>query len=149
IYGVNTGFGGSADTRTKDTWGLQASLIRHLNVGALEGGKLDAADVRAAMCIRVSSALHGASAVRWSTVQVMETMLNAGVTPVIPLRGSISASGDLIPLSYIAAALTGKNGSFCDVRGKSDPVPSSDALAALNAGPLTLSPKEGLAIVNG
>ncbi|BFZ62653.1 hypothetical protein YB2330_003756 [Saitoella coloradoensis] len=149
IYGVNTGFGGSADTRTKDTWGLQASLIRHLNVGAMEGGKLDAADVRATMCIRVSSALHGASAVRWSTIQVMETMLNAGVTPVIPLRGSISASGDLIPLSYIAAALTGRNGSLCAVRGKSEPVPSSDALAALNAGPLTLSPKEGLAIVNG
>lgn len=113
------GFGGSADTRTEDAASLQLALLEHQLCGVLPvdfsgfhlgrglENSLPLEVVRGAMCIRVNSLTRGHSAVRLSVLEALVNFLNHGMTPIVPLRGSISASGDLSPLSYIAAAITG------------------------------------------
>ena len=121
FVGVNTGFGGSADTRTNKTVELQDTLIGFLNCGVVTNpiSARTIADnavplpdtwVRASMLIRANSLARGHSGVRPAVVTGIVDLLNMDITPIIPLRGSISASGDLIPLSYIAGALQGKRG---------------------------------------
>ncbi|KAK0610125.1 L-Aspartase-like protein [Bombardia bombarda] len=126
VYGVNTGFGGSADTRTQQLERLQSGLVQHLNVGILlqsdKGQKrhgrrpdtgllrshaMPTPIIKAAMLIRCNSLLRGHSGVRITTIQSIMDLLHHDLTPVVPLRGSISASGDLSPLSYIAGAIEG------------------------------------------
>ncbi|KAG9312071.1 phenylalanine ammonia-lyase [Chiua virens] len=134
IYGVSTGFGGSADTRTDDPISLGSALLQHQHGGVLmpssitrnaaaaaapaplplsdpaHSTTMPPAWTRAAMVIRANSLLRGHSGVRWELVQKMVEVIEKGIVPLVPLRGSISASGDLSSLSYIAGTLIGNPG---------------------------------------
>ncbi|MBH8553200.1 aromatic amino acid lyase [Nostocaceae cyanobacterium CENA357] len=148
IYGVTSGFGGMANVAIsrEQASELQTNLVWFLKTGA--GNKLPLADVRAAMLLRANSHMHGASGIRLELIKRMETFLNAGVTPYVYEFGSIGASGDLVPLSYITGSLIGLDPSFkVDFNGKEMDAPT--ALRQLNLSPLTLLPKEGLAMMNG
>ncbi|MBE8999501.1 aromatic amino acid lyase [Nostoc sp. LEGE 12447] len=148
IYGVTSGFGGMANVAIsrEQASELQTNLVWFLKTGA--GNKLPLADVRAAMLLRANSHMHGASGIRLELIKRMETFLNAGVTPYVYEFGSIGASGDLVPLSYITGSLIGLDPSFkVDFNGKEMDAPT--ALSQLNLSPLTLLPKEGLAMMNG
>ncbi|KAG5821128.1 hypothetical protein H9Q74_001884 [Fusarium xylarioides] len=156
VYGVNTGFGGSADTRTKDLPALQSALLQLTQAGILSdedanGNGLNSMPVtwvRAAMLIRCNTLLRGHSGVRLEIVQALLLLLRKGMTPIVPLRGSISASGDLIPLSYIAGLLEGN--PDIRVRTTTSFVLSADkALELAGLEPIALGPKEGLGLVNG
>lgn len=110
--------------------------------------------VRAALVIRLNSLLRGHSAISFPLLKSMSALLAHGITPVVPLRGSISASGDLSPLSYIAGALIGEPGIFCYSPDPKAPgtvriVPAPQALAEHGLTPRTLQPKEHLGILNG
>lgn len=128
---MNTGFGGSADTSTFDRAGLQDALLQMQlsavlpvpenrspanvkgNMVGLEEYELATLSmpqiwVRAAILIRCNSLLKGHSAVRLEVLEALADLLKHNIVPLIPLRGSISASGDLCPLSYIAGAIAGK-----------------------------------------
>lgn len=165
VYGVNTGFGGSADTRTTDLTSLQSALLQLTQAGILsevdtmssisnaEQGfhSMPVTWVRAMMLIRCNNALRGHSGVRLKLIEAIIRLLNAGFTPVVPLRGSISASGDLMPLSYIAGILEGNP----DIAVRSHTgdalriVNARQALAMAGLEPFILGPKEGLGLVNG
>jgi phenylalanine ammonia-lyase len=100
------------------------------------------------MLLRANSLMKGVSGVRLELVERFVAFLNAGATPHVHQRGSIGASGDLSPLSYIAGAIVGLDPSFLvDVRGET--LDSHAALARLGLAPLVLEPKEGLALNNG
>ncbi|WGV26193.1 HAL/PAL/TAL family ammonia-lyase [Halotia branconii] len=148
IYGVTSGFGGMAHVvvSREQAAELQTNLIWFLKSGA--GRRLPLADVRAAMLLRANSHLYGASGIRLELIQRLETFLNAGVTPHVYEFGSIGASGDLVPLSYITGALIGLDSSFSvDFNGKEMDAPT--ALRQLGLPQLQLQPKEGLAMMNG
>ncbi|KAF5598055.1 phenylalanine ammonia-lyase [Fusarium pseudocircinatum] len=156
VYGVNTGFGGSADTRTKDLPALQSALLQLTQAGILtdedgNGNGLNSMPVtwvRAAMLIRCNTLLRGHSGVRLELVEALLLLLRKGMTPIVPLRGSISASGDLIPLSYIAGMLEGN--PDIRVRTSTSSLLSADkALELAGLEPIALGPKEGLGLVNG
>ncbi|MFN6569407.1 aromatic amino acid ammonia-lyase [Dendronalium sp. ChiSLP03b] len=148
IYGVTSGFGGMAHVviSREQAAELQTNLIWFLKSGA--GARLPLADVRAAMLLRANSHLYGASGIRLELIQRIETFLNAGVTPHVYEFGSIGASGDLVPLSYITGALIGLDPSFTvDFDGREMDAPT--ALCRLGLPQLQLQPKEGLAMMNG
>lgn len=145
VYGINTGFGYLKNVRiaTEDLAQLQLNLIRSHAVGV--GDPLPIDQVRALMLLRANCLATGWSGVRVQTLQTMIDMLNAGVHPVVPSKGSVGASGDLAPLAHLALAMIGEGHSM--VRGA---VVSSDiALAGADIEPLKLEPKEGLCLVNG
>jgi phenylalanine ammonia-lyase len=169
VYGVNTGFGGSADTRTENLDALQVALQQHLNVGillpsdkglrplttppaeGLRGHALPVPVVKAMMLIRCNSLMRGHSGVRISIVESILTMVGKNMTPVVPLRGSISASGDLSPLSYIAGMLEGNPDVFVRIGDGDNPtyLAADKALAKAGLQPIRLRAKEGLGIMNG
>jgi len=108
--------------------------------------------VRGTMLARINSLLRGHSAVRLVVVENIATLLNHDFIPVIPLRGSISASGDLSPLSYIAGALEGNHDIFLDCRmpnGKRQIMSADRAIQLAGLTPTTMMPKEGLGLMNG
>ena len=126
IYGVTSGFGGMANVAIsrEQASELQTNLVWFLKTGA--GNKLPLADVRAAMLLRANSHMHGASGIRLELIKRMETFLNAGVTPYVYEFGSIGASGDLVPLSYITGSLIGLDPSFkVDFNGKEMDAPTA------------------------
>lgn len=148
IYGVTTGFGGMANVAIarEEAALLQNNFLWFLKSGA--GQRLKCADVRAAMLLRAASHMHGASGIRLELIQRMETFLNAGITPHVYEFGSIGASGDLVPLSYITGALIGLDTSYTvDFHGEEIDAPT--ALSRLGLPALQLLPKEGLAMANG
>jgi phenylalanine ammonia-lyase len=148
IYGVTSGFGGMANVviSPESAALLQNNLMRYHKVGA--GKRIPVTDVRAAMLLRASSHLHGASGIRFELIQRMETFLNAGVTPHVYEFGSIGASGDLTPLAYISGSLIGLDRCYTvDFNGQEMDAPT--ALEKLGLEPLQLLPKEGLAMMNG
>lgn len=184
IYGINTGFGGSADTRTKAVDALKRDLLRGLQYGIVAeessinsslyiGEKCQCACaltpalpldhvsksfmpeswVRASMLVRLNSLAHGASGILPSTVDALLRLLHKDVIPRVPLRGSISASGDLSPLAYIAGVLEGKPSlnAYVGDRAKAQRhVKRADvALSEQSIDPLMLKAREGLALVNG
>jgi phenylalanine ammonia-lyase len=148
IYGVTSGFGGMAhiEIAPEQAAELQNNLIWYHKAGT--GKKLPLADVRAAMLLRVNSHIYGASGIRLEILKRIVTFLNAGVTPHVYEFGSIGASGDLVPLSYITGALLGLDSRYTvDFDGETVDAPT--ALAQLGLEPMELLPKEGLAMMNG
>ena len=169
LYGITTGFGGSADTRTSHTFDLQRALLQHQQSGVVPvkksphsiRGMLQSSPnmtfmpeewVRGAMLVRCKSLLNGHSAIRYEAIEVLMTMLNRNLIPLVPLRGSISASGDLQPLSYIAGAMEGNPALWVwtdSEDGGRELVPADLALASAGIKPQVFGPKEGLAVLNG
>jgi histidine ammonia-lyase len=143
VYGVNTGFGSNyKDYVAPDALKrLQRNLIVSHCAGV--GEPAPAPVVRATMLLRAASLARGRSVVRPLVIETLVDMLNAGVTPVVPRDGSVSASGDLAPLSHIAAVMIGEG----KVLGHGGPVRTADARAGFK--PIELEMKEGLALNNG
>jgi histidine ammonia-lyase len=145
VYGVNTGFGKLASVRiaAEDTETLQRNLIVSHCCGV--GEPLEPATVRLMMALKLLSLGRGASGVRWEICAQIEAMLARGVLPVIPVQGSVGASGDLAPLAHMAAVMIGEGEAH--YRGES--MPGGAALAQAGLSPVVLGPKEGLALING
>ncbi|CZR66733.1 related to phenylalanine ammonia-lyase [Phialocephala subalpina] len=172
VYGVTTGFGGSANTNTSSTNALQVALLQMQLCAVLpvsdsstsssyQGTTSDSAAlaklsmpeewVRAAMVVRCNSVLRGHSAVRLEVIQAVVNLLEHNLVPLVPLRGSISASGDLCPLSYIAGVLE----SNPDVKVWSGPknartlIPANEAMRQAGMSSVQFGPKEILGLING
>lgn len=148
IYGVTSGFGGMANVAISPELAtqLQNNLVQYHKVGT--GKPLPLTDIRASMLLRANSHLKGASGIRLEIIRRIETFLNAGVTPYVYEFGSIGASGDLTPLSYITGALLGFDSSYkVDFNG--EVIDAITALERLGLPSLQLLPKEGLAMMNG
>lgn len=145
VYGVTTGFGASVRRRvdSQSAHLLQERLIEFLGNGT--GPTLPTETARAVLLIRANNLARGYSAVRPELIQMLLDLLNAGITPVIPEEGSVGASGDLVPLSYVAAALVGRR----SVHFRGRVVTAKEALRVAGLSPLVLEPKEGLSVVNG
>jgi histidine ammonia-lyase len=145
VYGVNTGFGKLAQTVIpRDRLAeLQRNLVLSHSVGT--GALLPDAMVRLIMVLKVISLARGHSGVRLEVVDALLRLINAQVYPCIPSKGSVGASGDLAPLAHLAAALIGVG----EVRINGTIMPAAQGLAQAGLAPLTLGPKEGLALLNG
>jgi histidine ammonia-lyase len=146
VYGVNTGFGALAETAIpRDQLGaLQLNLLRSHAAGV--GDPLPVRSVRASMALRANVLARGFSGIRRSTLELLLAMLNRGVHPVVPSRGSVGASGDLAPLAHLALVLVGEGTATVD---GSAPMPGLDALRVARLSPIRLESKEGLALING
>jgi histidine ammonia-lyase len=144
-YGINTGFGALAETRISndDLSELQHRLIRSHAVGV--GEPLSREATRGLMLLRAHVLCLGYSGVREIVVERLVALLNAGVHPVIPSKGSVGASGDLAPLAHLALTLIGEGPA--EYRGEI--LEGGDALSAVGLEPLRLDAKEGLALING
>jgi histidine ammonia-lyase len=145
VYGVNTGFGAlsSVSISTEQVDQLQVNLVRSHAAGT--GPTLDFATVRAMMLLRANTLAKGFSGVRPVVVDTLLALLNAGVYPKIPSRGSLGASGDLAPLAHMTLVLIGEGEAF--YRGER--LPGGEALKRAGIEPITLKAKEGLALLNG
>jgi histidine ammonia-lyase len=146
VYGVSTGFGSLATTpipaaRRAE---LQRALLRSHAAGM--GPPVEREVVRAMMLLRARSLAMGYSGARPEVAEAIVSLLNAGLTPVVPEHGSLGASGDLAPLAHCALALLGE-GEVFGPRGER--LTAGDALAAAGLEPLTPAAKEGLALING
>ena len=168
VYGVNTGFGELVDERidVDDLDALQENLVRSHAAGT--GRELSIEEVRVLLVTRLNALVKGYSGVREVVIDQLATMLNDGIHPVVRSRGSLGASGDLAPLAHVALVLIGEGEAYVGPRtpdrsqesiganAASQPhdrmgerVPGDDALARAGLEPLTLGPKEGLALING
>jgi histidine ammonia-lyase len=162
IYGVTTGFGSNADKllgahRLRDELpggnpepveGTLLDELQHnlvITHAVCVGEPFGADVVRAMLVLRINTLMRGHSGIRASTLQSLADLLNRGVVPVIPQKGSVGASGDLAPLSHLAIVLLGGGEAF--VEGQR--MPGGEALARVGLTPLRLSFKEGLALNNG
>ena len=145
VYGVNTGFG-SLSNHPIESAGLrevQRNLVRSHAAGV--GAPLADEVVRAMLVILAASLARGASGVRPKLVELIIELLNSGVTPVVPSRGSVGASGDLAPLAHAALVLIGEGQAV--VGGRT--MPGAEALATAGLEAVVLEAKEGLALING
>lgn len=145
VYGVNTGFGKLADVRIphEQIGALQLNLVRSHACGI--GPLLSEGEVRAMMLLRANVLALGFSGIRAEVVELLCEMLNHGVHPVVPEKGSVGASGDLAPLAHLALSLIGEGEAFLDGKRKE----SAEALKRVKLKPVKLAAKEGLALLNG
>lgn len=145
IYGVNTGFGSLSRVRIapSEIRDVQRNLIRSHAAGV--GEPLPADVVRAMLLILAASLSRGCSGVRIEVVQLIVDLLNHNVTPIVPSRGSVGASGDLAPLAHAGLVLIGEGEALVN----NERCSGADALARTGLKPITLEAKEGLAIING
>jgi histidine ammonia-lyase len=145
VYGINTGFGKLASIRidAADVGTLQRNLILSHCCGV--GNALPENIVRLIMSLKLISLGRGASGVRPELISLIEAMLEKGVIPVIPEKGSVGASGDLAPLAHMAAAMIGEG----DVTFEARQMPAAEGLAEAGLKPVVLAAKEGLALING
>ena len=145
IYGLTTGFGKFSNVliSKEETAELQKNLI--MSHTCTMGEPYPRQYVRAAMLLRCNALSRGNSGIRLSTVQTLIDMLNAGIHPVIPRKGSLGASGDLAPLSHIALGLIGMG----KVEYKGKIVDAKEAMSEAGIVPVELAAKEGLALNNG
>jgi len=145
IYGVTTGFGALKDRLIPpdQVKALQRNMVMSHAVGV--GQPLDEATVRAAMLIRANALAKGYSGIRVETLQALLAMIERGVHPVIPAKGSLGASGDLAPLAHMSLVLIGEGEAF--YRGER--LSGAEAMRRAGIEPIELEAKEGLALVNG
>ena len=145
VYGINTGFGKLASVRIEaaDLEHLQRNIVLSHSAGV--GPAMPTPVARLMMALKLASLAQGASGVRPATMALLEAMLARGLTPLVPAQGSVGASGDLAPLAHMAAAMIGVG----EILVGGTAMPAADALAAAGLEPLTLGPKEGLALLNG
>ena len=145
IYGINTGFGLLAQTQIPEDklYQLQKNLVLSHSAGI--GALLDSRLVRLIMCLKVISLARGFSGVRATVVEQLLKCVNKGITPCIPAKGSVGASGDLAPLAHMTMCLIGEGDAFCNGHR----MPALEALATRGMEPIVLGPKEGLALLNG
>ena len=144
-YGINTGFGKLASVKipAEQTQTLQRNLVlSHCSgVGEVTNSEI----TRLMMVLKLLSLGRGASGVRWELIKLLETMINQNVLPVIPVQGSVGASGDLAPLAHMAAVMIGEGEAIYNGQLMS----GSEALAKAGIKPIILGAKEGLALING
>jgi histidine ammonia-lyase len=145
VYGVTTGFGALSDVAIsrKDTRKLQENILKSHAVGV--GSLLDIETVRAIMALRIKDFARGHSGIRLQTVQHLITLLNRDIIPLVPSKGSVGASGDLVPLAHMALVLLGHGEAFCESRR----ISGAEALKRAELAPLCLEAAEGLALING
>lgn len=145
IYGLTTGFGKFSDVviDEADTEALQRNLIRShaCGVGPLLPGDV----VRAIMLLRANALCKGCSGVRLTTVRTLVSMINEDVCPLIPEKGSLGSSGDLAPLSHMVLVLMGEG----EAEFRGEKMSGAEAMKKAGIEPVTLSSKEGLALING
>jgi len=146
VYGINTGFGKLASTKIAPDRlaDLQRNLVLSHSVGT--GEPLAAGVVRLVLATKAVSLARGHSGVRPEIVDALLDLYNAGLTPLIPAKGSVGASGDLAPLAHMACVLIGE-GSATTAEGSV--VSGIEAMALIGRKPFVLGPKEGLALLNG
>ena len=144
-YGINTGFGALSTTSIshKKLDELQMNILRSHAAGV--GDPLDGEIVRGMMLLLAASLCRGHSGARPIVAETIVQMLNAGVTPKIPSRGSVGASGDLAPLAHLALVLCGEGSA---ILGEKE-MPGKAAMAAAGITPIVPAEKEGLALING
>jgi histidine ammonia-lyase len=145
VYGVNTGFGKLSDVRIppEKLAELQFNLVRSHAGGV--GSPLSEGESRAMLLLRANVLAKGFSGVRPALLELLVSLLNAGVHPVIPEKGSVGASGDLAPLAHLALVVIGEGEAF--YRGER--LPGGEALRRAGLQPMQLAAKEGLALLNG
>ncbi|KAF5025588.1 hypothetical protein F66182_2332 [Fusarium sp. NRRL 66182] len=165
VYGVNTGFGGSADVRTDKWLENQMGVLQHTQSAIMTS--LDKSPdinserkpshvmplewVRGAMVSRANQSIRGHSSVRLKVLQMLIELLHHDIIPLVPLRGTISASGDLAPMSYIAGAITGNPDVLVQIgkRQSAKVVSSTEALRMSALPPSDLGHREALGLING
>lgn len=145
IYGVTTSVGASVDTHVPHAHAAELSLNVMRMHGCGTGRALDDVESAAVLVVRVNALAQGLSGVRPEIAERMVALLRARALPRIPSEGSVGASGDLTPLSYVAAVLVGER----EVSFRGTEMPSANALASLGLAPLAFRPKEALALMNG
>ncbi|WP_033923190.1 histidine ammonia-lyase [Sphingomonas sp. 37zxx] len=145
VYGINTGFGKLASVRidAADLATLQRNIV--LSHAAGVGEAMPVPIARLMMALKLASLAQGASGVQPATIALIEAVLARGLTPVVPAQGSVGASGDLAPLAHMTAAMIGVGEMIVD----GAIIPAAQALVEAGLAPLTLGPKEGLALLNG
>ncbi|MCD6180901.1 MAG: histidine ammonia-lyase [Candidatus Cloacimonetes bacterium] len=145
VYGLTTGFGKFATIRipTEQIEELQTNLI--MSHATAVGAYLSEAETRAIMLLRINVLANGHSGIRLQTLQTLIDMLNAGIHPCIPEKGSVGASGDLAPLSHLALVLLGKGRAVYN----GEEMTGGEAMQLAGLTPVTLKAKEGLALNNG
>jgi len=145
VYGVNTGFGKLSDIRIEQSQlrDLQLNLVRSHACGL--GAPLSIVEARAMVLLRANVLALGYSGCRPVLIETLVAMLERGVTPVIPEKGSVGASGDLAPLAHLALTVIGEGEAFY----QDERMPSAEALRRAQLAPVDLEAKEGLALLNG
>ncbi|MFC6633482.1 histidine ammonia-lyase [Microbulbifer taiwanensis] len=145
VYGINTGFGLLANTRIEkqDLEALQRAIV--LSHAAGTGNFMSEATVRLLMVLKINSLARGFSGVRAELIEALIKLVNAEVFPAIPEKGSVGASGDLAPLAHMSVVLLGEGECFIGGKRKS----AKEGLKKAGLEPMTLAPKEGLALLNG
>ena len=145
VYGINTGFGQFATVVIPpgQLAQLQLNLVRSHAAGVGEPQPQD--QTRALMAARINCLLKGHSGIRPEPIHLLTQCLNQNVLPIIPSQGSVGASGDLAPLAHMALLLVGEGLAW----DGSAHIPGDRALAKAGLKPITLEPKEGLALING
>jgi histidine ammonia-lyase len=151
VYGLNTGFGELVDERIprEEIEQLQTNLLRSHAAGA--GRELTREEVCAMLVARINALVTGYSGIRELVIDYLVAMCNEGVHPVVRSRGSLGASGDLAPLAHLSLVLIGEGEAVVDGsdEGGGERLPGDEALAEIGLEPLSLQPKEGLALING
>jgi histidine ammonia-lyase len=145
VYGVNTGFGKLSDVHIQRSQlrELQLNLVRSHSCGL--GAPLSQAEARAMLLLRANVLAEGFSGCRPVLIETLIAMLERGVTPVIPEKGSVGASGDLAPLAHLALTVIGEGEAFY----RDERLPGREALRRAEIEPVQLEVKEGIALLNG
>ncbi|MFB6253715.1 MAG: histidine ammonia-lyase [Halobacteriaceae archaeon] len=145
VYGVNTGFGSLVQEHisSDQIQTLQHNLLRSHSVGT--GDELSIPEVRAMLVTRINALVKGYSGIRECVIDLLIAMLNEGVHPVVPEKGSLGASGDLAPLAHLGLVVIGEGEAYVD----GDRLPGDEALNRRGLEAIELEAKEGLALING